>query len=60
MSMHTKRGFAAMPKERLEDVSRKGGQSSQASKKGFRWSKLEARAQSKRGGQARWKGHLKV
>lgn len=63
MAMNAKpkgKGFAAMDKGRLKEVSREAGKKSQASGKGFRWGPLEARAQSKRGGKARWKGHIKV
>lgn len=48
------KGFASMPKDRLKQVSADGGKKSQGSGKGFRWSKLEARAHAKAGGKARW------
>lgn len=45
-----KRGFANMDPEALRAVSSKGGAASQASGKGHRWTKREARKAGSKGG----------
>lgn len=47
MSTRT-RGFASMPLEKRQDISRKGGQTAQAAGTAHRWSTEEARAAGKR------------
>ena len=45
-----KRGFANMTAEKRAEISRKGGQASQASGNGHRWTKREAKKMGSKGG----------
>jgi uncharacterized protein len=51
----SKRGFAAMPKDKQRDIARKGGVAAHKKGKAHEWNHEEARRAGKKGGKARHK-----
>ena len=51
----SKRGFAAMPKDKQRDIARKGGVAAHKKGKAHEWNHEEARRAGKKGGRARHK-----
>jgi general stress protein YciG len=45
-----KRGFAALPPDRLREISRKGGVTAHASGRAYRWTSEQAREAGRKGG----------